>query len=159
MDIETITSPEIKLEIATQETSELIKVFREANDRMHPFLTADQRDYIEMEMRVTIFPIASFILARIDDEVAGFISLMDNYIVGIYIANEYLEHDVEKKLLNAVKKLYGDLEVCVYLKNFSMVKFYLEEGFDQISAKVHSSSSASKLRLAYMLSPVTASYQ
>lgn len=149
--VETIESPQIRLEVATHKSPELLRVFREANDRMHPFLSEEQRSDIEMAMRVTVFPIASFIIAKVDDKIAGFISLMDNYIVGIYVSNDCLVYGLEKLLLDEVRELYGDLEVCVYLKNYRMVQFYLEEGFEEYSSKIYGTGGAQQLRLFYMM--------
>lgn len=64
-----------------------------------------------------------------DNDIKGFIGLLNNYIAGIFVMDKYQGRGIGKFLLNHAKKEYDELSLDVYEKNKRAVKFYLENGF------------------------------
>lgn len=122
-------------------------IFLKANARLNSFLNEDYLSYQFDEMNVTILPIANVLIARCNHRVAGFIAMLDNYIIGIYTDDASDSPFVDRKLLDAARQLYPTLEVTVFLKNTKMVDFYAKEGFNLTSYK--NSLSASETILTF----------
>ena len=55
--------------------------------------------------------------------------LIDNYISGIFIDDDYCHQGLGKELMSTAKKDYDDLSLSVYLKNQNALEFYLGQGF------------------------------
>ncbi|HEY1024632.1 MAG TPA: hypothetical protein VGE26_05660 [Sphingobacteriaceae bacterium] len=108
---------------------EILHLFDEANQRMHSFMTERALSYQRDEMKATIVPVADFIIARVGLDMAGFIAMVDNHIIGIYPSENFRWCNVGRKLLNIVKRRHQRLNVNVFFKNTSMLELYLAEGF------------------------------
>ena len=132
---------------SSQQFIQIHQIFNDANSRMNYFLDAEALSYQNEEMKVTILPVANTLLAKIGDEIAGFVSMLDNYIIGIYIATPYFDGQIEKKIIKRLKYLYSRLEVSLYLKNDSMLVLYLTEGFELLDYKTDMRSSERILEL------------
>ena len=65
-----------------------------------------------------------------NDEIKGFISLLNNYFIGaLFVRKEYRRQGIGRKLVNFVKDKYDKLELQVYEKNVSAMLFYSSLGF------------------------------
>ena len=69
-----------------------------------------------------------------NQEIQGFVGMMDDYIAGIFVDKKYRSKRIGKCLLDFVKELHPALSLHVYQKNQRAVNFYLREGLT-IAAK------------------------
>lgn len=65
-----------------------------------------------------------------NNQIKGFIGLIDNYIAGIFIKKEFQKKGIGKLLLDKCKQKYSKLTLNVYSKNIKAVKFYKNNSFE-----------------------------
>lgn len=71
-----------------------------------------------------------------DNEIQGFLGMMDNYLAGIFVDKKYRSKGIGKGLLDYVKKIYPAFSLNVYQKNQRAVDFYLRENLTIVSTGV-----------------------
>lgn len=126
-----LQSLEYSDEFSSSDQQRLLEIFDHANRRLHGFLENKLLAYQKDEMAITLFPIASFIIARVGNEIAGFASYFDNHLIGIFISENFSHCSLEQRLLDKVKQtLDRELETIVFMKNSSWLELYLEDGFN-----------------------------
>ena len=64
-----------------------------------------------------------------NNEIQGFIGVKDDYIEGIFVADEMQSHGIGKKLLDYIKNKKAKLQLNVYQKNVRAILFYQRERF------------------------------
>jgi putative acetyltransferase len=109
---------------------ELVKIYSEASSRMNWFLSKEALIYKKAEMEISILPIAQSNVIEINGRIAGFISCFDDYIIGIFVRDEFLDQNVESRLFRSIKGLHPTFEVMIDVRNATMLNFYLETGFE-----------------------------
>ena len=68
--------------------------------------------------------------------IGGFISLVENFIVALYVAPEEQGRGIGHNLLQRAKYLYPVLELSVYTENRAALSFYLREGFQIVLRRI-----------------------
>ncbi|WP_330112340.1 GNAT family N-acetyltransferase (plasmid) [Cetobacterium somerae] len=110
----------------------VIQIWFEANKRAHDFIPESYWLGKFNEVK-DILPQAEVYVYEIDNEIKGFIGLMDNYIAGIFIASECQSKGIGKELLCYAKEKKKNLSLSVYIKNSRAINFYKRENFKVIS--------------------------
>ena len=64
-----------------------------------------------------------------DKRIQGFVGVRDEYIEGIFVADEMQSQGIGKKLLDYIKAEKVRLQLNVYQKNIRAISFYQREGF------------------------------
>ena len=64
-----------------------------------------------------------------DKRIQGFVGVRDEYIEGIFVADEMQSQGIGKKLLDYIKAEKIRLQLNVYQKNIRAISFYQREGF------------------------------
>lgn len=77
----------------------------------------------------TMMPEAEIYVYEENKEIQGFIGVMDHYIAGIFVSEQYQSKGIGKKLLDYVKDKNNKLSLSVYEKNERAIHFYLREQF------------------------------
>lgn len=67
-----------------------------------------------------------------DDQVAGFIGLLDHHIGGLFIDPDFQGQGLGCKLLQHAHDLRGHLQLHVYERNQQAVNFYQKYGFEVV---------------------------
>lgn len=76
---------------------------------------------------------AEIFVYETNEEIQGFIGIVDEYIAGIFVNGIYRSQGIGKQLLEFAKNTHSTLSLGVYRKNDQAVKFYLREGFVVVS--------------------------
>ena len=76
-----------------------------------------------------MMPEAEIYVYEENEEIQGFIGVMDHYIAGIFVSEQYQSKGIGKKLLDYVKDKHNKLSLSVYEKNERAIHFYLREQF------------------------------
>ena len=85
---------------------------------------------------------AEMYVAEENEEIQGFIGLIDTYIAGIFVkAKEQSKGKSEQELLRTVTKLKDQLNLNVYKKNMRAVVFYQHRGFKIVNQKIDENTS------------------
>lgn len=109
----------------------IMAIWLQGNEQAHGFIPAEffRGNY---ELVKSILP-ASEIYVQDLDGVKGFIGLMDNYIAGLFVAENYRHQGIGQALIHRAKLHYNELFVNVYQKNEAATAFYLSQGFEIVS--------------------------
>lgn len=103
--------------------------------KAHPFIgearLTEQRRLIEGEY----LPKAETSVAWCDGEAVGFISLLGNFIGGIFIAPDRQGLGIGRKLIASALARKGELSLEVYTENAQGVRFYNRLGFQEVSRR------------------------
>lgn len=60
-----------------------------------------------------------------DDDIRGFIGMMENYIAGIFVDEKFRSCGIGRELLDYAKSVKKELSLSVYKKNQAAARFYL----------------------------------
>ncbi|WP_323008809.1 GNAT family N-acetyltransferase [Paracoccus sp. (in: a-proteobacteria)] len=121
-------------DVAT-DIEKLSSIWFEASLKAHPFIgeprLLEQRRVIEEKY----FPKAETWVACHAGEAIGFISLLGNFIGGIFIAPDRQGMGVGRKLIAHALDRKGELSLEVYTANEQAVRFYTSLGFREVSRR------------------------
>lgn len=113
----------------------VMEIWLNTNIEAHDFVNTSywQRNY---DMVRNMFPDASIFVYEDNDQIQGYIGLMDNYIAGMFINSSSQSKGIGKGLLNYAKDINSELLLKVYKKNVRAVKFYLRENFKVLKEQI-----------------------
>ncbi|HEX3038052.1 MAG TPA: N-acetyltransferase [Oscillospiraceae bacterium] len=114
--------------LKNNELETVMKIWLKTNIAAHDFILEDywQENY---ELVKTMLPDAAVFVYESDNEILGFIGLMENYIAGVFIDANSQSKGIGKALLDYVKKSHLELSLQVYKKNLQAINFYQREDF------------------------------
>lgn len=122
------------------EIDQIANLWLETNISAHNFINEnywkEQFDNVK-----EMLPQAELFIYEEDEELQGFVGVIDNYIAGIFVSKNIQSKGIGKSLLDHVKTLRNELSLSVYKKNERAVKFYIREGFVIKEQKVDENTS------------------
>lgn len=106
----------------------IMNLWLETNKQAHDFIKSSywESNFITVK---EMLPQSTIYVYDCNNQIQGFIGLIDNYIAGLFISKDSQSSGIGKKLLNHVKEKYERLTLQVFQKNDRAVQFYLREGF------------------------------
>ncbi|MFF2324368.1 GNAT family N-acetyltransferase [Agrobacterium sp. NPDC058088] len=117
------------------DTVKLSDIWLEASLLAHPFIgesrLMDQRALIEKQY----LPSAETWVATLDGEPAGFISLLDTFIGGLFVSPCRQGHGIGRNLVSHALRLKGELSLEAYTENVQAMGFYRAIGFQELSRR------------------------
>ena len=112
------------------DTVKVMTIWTKGNFKAHPFIEKDY--WLENFNKVKeeyLWKAETYVYTE-DDEIKGFISLLDGgYIGALFVKTDSLRQGIGKRLLNYVKEKYDKLTLNVYEKNVDATLFYVAMGF------------------------------
>lgn len=82
---------------------------------------------------IEAFKDAEIYIYKKDKEIVGFVGLVDNYIAGIFVAENSKNQGIGSKFINFLKREKEELTLKVYKENIKAVKFYNKHSFKIIN--------------------------
>lgn len=120
---------------AAVDIEKLSRLWLDASLKAHAFIglrrLQEQRQLIETKY----LPAAETWVACIKGEPAGFISLLDTFIGGIFIAPDQQGRGIGRMLIAHALARKGALSLEVYTRNQRAVRFYAALGFREMSRR------------------------
>lgn len=117
------------------DTPHLLKIWLDASLIAHAFIgeakLLEQRDLVEHKY----LPMAETWVACSDEKPVGFISLLGNFVGGLFVHPDEQGSGVGRRLVTHAATLKGELMLEVYTANSSAVSFYTAMGFAEISRR------------------------
>lgn len=106
----------------------IMEIWLNSNIEAHNFI---DKSYWEknFEMVKNTLPQAEIYIYEENNNIMGFVGLVENYIAGIFVEKNFRGKGTGKKLLDYAKSIKNNLTLNVYEKNIDAVKFYKREGF------------------------------
>ena len=111
----------------TRDLNEIMDLWLHANIESHSFIEADywKKNY---DMVRKLISEAEMYVAEENEEIQGFIGLIDTYIAGIFVKAKEQSKGIVTELLRTITKLKDQLNLNVYKKNMRAVVFYQHRG-------------------------------
>jgi ribosomal protein S18 acetylase RimI-like enzyme len=121
--------------VAATDTKKLSGIWLDASLVAHPFIgesrLLEQRQLIEEKY----LPNAETWVACCMGEPVGFISLIDTFIGGIFVAPDQHGRGIGRKLITHAVDRKGELSLEVYTENEQAMRFYTALGFYEVSRR------------------------
>ncbi len=117
------------------DTAQLVSIWRAASEQAHSFFAKEQLDHNERLVRDIYLPKAENWVLSVENDPVGFIGLIDHFIGGLFVAPLRHGHGYGRALVDHAAQLKGRLELEVYSRNQSAVRFYQRLGFVEISRR------------------------
>lgn len=104
-------------------------IWLESNLEAHDFI--DKNYWLMNYQKVKeMLPTAKIYVYFHNDKIVGFLGLIDEYIAGIFVLNDYRSMGIGAQLLDTIKTNHSKLILTVYQKNERALQFYLRKGFE-----------------------------
>jgi len=117
-------------QLTEKELETIMAIWLQTNLEAHPFVAPTYWQENKAFVRAAL-PKATLILAEEEDQIIGFLGLMDNYIAGIFIKKAFQGKGIGQKLLQVAKEEQDVLSLAVYRENQAAYAFYQKQGFVQ----------------------------
>lgn len=106
----------------------VMQIWLESNLQAHDFIPKLywKNNYETVEQ---MLPQAELFVYEKDEQILGFLGMMENYIAGLFVDKKVRSQGIGKALLDHVKKRQIMMTLHVYLKNDRAIRFYNKEGF------------------------------
>ncbi|MEP2935181.1 MAG: GNAT family N-acetyltransferase [Gilvibacter sp.] len=124
-------------EYQEKDLSQIIAIWHEAQSIAHPFLQPEFVEEVKGMMQHQFIPNAKTWVFQTNEELIGFIAMMQNEIGGLFVKPKEQQKGVGGMLLAYVSKFHERLEVEVFDKNNIGKPFYIKHGFVMSSEYVH----------------------
>lgn len=113
------------------EIERLIEIWFDASCAAHDFIQPDYWESQKGAMRECYLPLSSNIVFVHDEsgEILGFMSLIDDFLAGIFVAPSAQRQGIGVRLLRLACKIHPTLSLRVYEKNIAARAFYEKHGF------------------------------
>ena len=135
----------------------LSRIWLAASSEVHAFIGEDRLREQQTLVETVYLPRAETWVAMRDGEQAGFISLMEDFIGGLFVSPRHQGYGIGRLLIAHALALKGQLQLEVYTANDRAYAFYRALGFEEVSRR-HSDDQGLPFENAQMLlKPVAAS--
>lgn len=115
---------------------ELIEIWYESSVLAHDFIPEDYWQKNKELMKTKYLPNSEIFLAIVENEISGFVALVDDYLAAIFVSPQLQGKGIGSLLLEQAKKHRNKLLLNVYKKNVKSVEFYKSKGFSIISESI-----------------------
>jgi putative acetyltransferase len=112
----------------------IMKIWLEANLSAHKFIPASYWYHHYNAAKQGILQAEVYVYER-ENEVLGFVGLLDHYIAGLFVQKERQRANIGTELIDHLKAIKPFLSLNVYEKNQGAVLFYKKQGFAIESAQ------------------------
>ncbi len=130
-----IKSIDIRPFDAAADTQILSRIWLDASQLAHPFIGTQRLHEQQRLIEDTYLALSeTFVAAQAGDPV-GFISLLDSFIGGLFVAPAQQGKGIGRRLIAHALDLKGELSLEVYTANEQAMRFYRSLGFLEVSRR------------------------
>ena len=120
-----------------EDTTKVMTIWTKGNFQVHNFIEKDYWLENYNKVKNEFLPNSETYVYENEDEIQGFISIMNNnYIGAIFVKEPYRRKGIGRKLINYCKEKYETLTLNVYDKNGNAIAFYTAMGFKNIGVQI-----------------------
>lgn len=126
----------------------VMELWLTGNTEVHSFIpqTYWQQNFKEIQR---VIPISCTYVYETQGEVKGFISAMEGFLLGIFVAADIRKCGMGMVLLDCVKQRAESLTVTVYEKNVEAVRFFMRQKFKVESELTEDSTGERQLMMTW----------
>lgn len=130
-----------------EDLNSLMEIWLNTNIQAHDFIS---KSYWvnNFNMVKEVLP-TSEIYVYEEDQIKGFIGIVEGYIAGIFVLITEQTKGIGQQLLNAAKEKYDKLTLNVYEKNVKAICFYKKNGFRVISKAIDANTEEIELSMIW----------
>ena len=114
----------------------IVELWYHASVIAHPFISPAIWESHRQEMAEKYLPQSETYVALRDQEIVGFISMVDNYMAALFVKTELQGQGIGTMLLDFIKKKQHPIELRVFQKNRKSVGYYKHSGFSIITGEL-----------------------
>ncbi len=107
----------------------VIEIWYTASVIAHDFIPSNYWQEKKEDMKNMYIPSSNTFVYEDNNQLLGFISLVDNYIAAIFVATNVQGKGIGQKLMQFAKNKFSNLQLGVYAKNYQAIEFYRKQGF------------------------------
>ena len=135
-----------------RDEEQVLTIWLEASIIAHDFIPEEYWKEKVSDMRDIYLPSSKTYIYSQEEEVKGFLSLVDNYIAALFVSPKEQGKGIGKELMQHAKSLFSMLELGVYSKNEKSVAFYEKQGFQVIKERLDEPTGHKELVMRYTAS-------
>lgn len=137
-------------EYKKEDIDRMTTIWLEASLLAHPFIEGNYWKEQATAMRDIYLP-ASQNLVYTDEngDIAGFVSMVDDYLATIFVNPDKQGQGIGKELLNEVKRRHTIITLAVYSKNTQAIRFYEREGFEKTEERIDTNTGEKEWLMTY----------
>ncbi len=130
-----IKSIDIRPFDAAADTQILSRIWLDASLLAHPFIGTQRLREQQRLIEDTYLPLSETFVAAQAGNPVGFISLLDSFIGGLFVAPAQQGKGIGRRLIAHALDLKGELSLEVYTANEQAMRFYRSLGFLEVSRR------------------------
>lgn len=123
-------------EYQKKDEEDLVEVWFVTSKVAHNFIAEEVWLAHKDDLRKQYLPMAETWIAEENGELIGFVSLIENYIGGLFVQPVWQGKSVGRSLIDKAKAQRESLTVGVYKKNQQAKRFYARNGFEFVNEEV-----------------------
>lgn len=112
-----------------QDMDSVVEIWLLASLQSHDFVDASSWWQVQEDLRIRYLDRASIWVCEEQEEIQGFIALVDDYLAALFVRPDRQGCGVGHALLSQAKRLLPVLRAMVYLENDEALRFYRRHGF------------------------------
>ncbi len=112
-----------------EDINTLVNLWYQTSVKAHNFVNRDYWKAAEDDMRQKYIPMSETYVIEEDNQVHGFVSMLDNYLAAIFVDHRFQSRGYGKELLNYIKEKRDIIKLKVFKKNTRACDFYLKNDF------------------------------
>ena len=114
----------------------VVELWFDISIQAHNFISPDYWKENKKAMAETYLPNSETYLAIINDEIVGFVAMVDNFLAALFVQTKMQGQGIGNNLLCYIKERRETIQLKVYKKNSNSVQFYKKQGFDILSDEI-----------------------
>lgn len=131
-----------------KDTKRVMQIWLDVNIEAHYFVPSSYWQLQYQSVQEQLLQADIYVYEQ-DNEIQGFVGMMDNYLAGIFVDKKYRSAGIGKALLDCIKKDYFSFSLNVYQKNQRAVDFYLREGLSVVSKGIDEDTSEADFTMVW----------
>lgn len=130
-----------------EDLNAVMAIWLNTNITAHDFIPSDYwKDNFEIVK--DILPTAEIYVYE-DQEIKGFIGIMEGYIAGLFVSEACQSKGIGKQLIECAKVHYDTLNLNVYEKNNNALTFYKQQGFNRVEKTVDENTNEVEISMVW----------
>ncbi|HEY1023814.1 MAG TPA: GNAT family N-acetyltransferase [Sphingobacteriaceae bacterium] len=135
---------------AHDDIDKVVDIWLLASASAHGFIDVSYWQQNVRAMKETYIPSAeTWVCKTADDEISGFISLVDNCLASIFVHPDMQGKGIGVLLLAKAKQLRDELTLTVYEQNVNAVNFYKKHGFEVVKLQTDAGTGEQELVMTW----------
>ncbi len=131
----------------SEDEEAVVEVWYAASLLAHDFVPASFWEAEKQDIKTKYLPMAQTWVYECDGQVAGFLSLLDNHIGGLFVHPDYQGKGIGTQLIEHAKQLHPELTLDVFKQNTKSRHFYEKCGFKVTAETIHEATGCVNLTM------------